>query len=186
MQNSRCWQSQFDAGLTLELTTCVECAENSLRSCDAVLSGFVQLAHRMLRVCFTAQLCLSAWLVRAQAAHATVQAASTDDSATCDIIDLTADDDNDHSGDKLTADKTEAVEQQRLSQHSQMQCKAKPSQRPVLPEQERSHPLGGLPSSAAASTLQPEFPCQGSSNSPEKGLCTNTVPPPECSWKCKQ
>ena len=151
------------------------CAESSLRSSDAVLSGVVQLASRMLRVCAAAQLFLIAWLGRAQATDATAQAASTDDSATCDIIDLTADDENDVNGHMPTADETGPAEQHSLSQHSQVQCKAEPSQQAVLPEHDRTHPPDSLPSPATASALQPELRCQTPDNIPDGALHTDSM-----------
>lgn len=66
-----------------------------------VLSGLVQLATHVLRICSAAQSSLVQWLSTAESAHPQPVAsmpASEDDSG-CEVIDLTADDDNDSDHD---------------------------------------------------------------------------------------
>ena len=117
-------------------------AEISLLQRDDVLIGVVQLAGHMLTACTAAHRSLSAWVTAAASATAdtaTAQAASVADSAPCDVIDLTADDDESGSSQQHAAD-TEAAIRQELSQPPSAQCKTEPNQQAALPEQDVQDP----------------------------------------------
>lgn len=68
---------------------------------EDVLSALVQLATHVLRICSAAQSSLVQWLSTAASAHpqATAAMPASEDDSGCEVIDLTADDDNDRAHD---------------------------------------------------------------------------------------
>ena len=137
------------------LMLCGLFAESSLLGRDHVLTGVIQLAGHMLTACTAAHRSLSAWVMSAASAtatNATTQAASVADSPSCDVIDLTADDDGLGSSNRGAAD-TEAASRHELSQPPSGQCKVESSHQAAVPEEDMPHQQGMVPG-------QPQAPAQ--------------------------